>query len=179
MVDVLRGILAEKDERAIEVAFRRATRCFTMENQEMGNRLLKEAIEQVPNIQLRDQLKQVRAEMQKKQAKAAQDAIERTYREICEAEKTGAPLSPGVLGESLEQYRLLCSVSSDLQKKAQAAFSVGLIAWKCGDTKTARGLHAVALDRTELLVSEGHINPADPKVRHLYDWSAYWKKMRE
>jgi len=51
--------------------------------------------------------------------------------------------------------------------------------WTVGHTKTARGLHAVALNRMELLVSEGHINPADPAMRHMHDWSAYWRNVRE
>lgn len=179
VMNVLWGILAEGDERAQEIAFRRAARCFITEDQQRGNRFLQQAIEQASSVRLRDQLKCVREDLRKKQAQAAQEAIESTYREICEGEKLGNEVAPSLLGENLEQYRLLCGVSSDLWQKAQAAFQTGLIAWKCGDTKTARGLHAVALARTELLVSEGNINPADPKVRHLYDWSAYWRKVQE
>ncbi|MBI1934559.1 hypothetical protein HYS30_02730 [Candidatus Peregrinibacteria bacterium] len=178
-IDLLRSILAEGDERAIDVAFTGAARRFVMENQDMGNRFLQEAVDQAPSVRLRDRLKRVRTDLHAKQATAAYGALDRMYRELCEAERTGTPAPSHVLSESLEQYRLLCGVSSDLRQKAQAAFSAGLIAWKCGDTHTARGLHAVALDRMELLVSEGHVNPADPAMRHVYDWSAYWRKVRE
>lgn len=179
VVEMLKGVLTEGDDWATEVAFSRAAQRFVTENQEMGHRLLQEAIERTGNLRLRDHLKRLRDELGRKQASAAQDSIDRAYRAICEAEERGELVSPGLLGDSLEQYSLLCGVSTDLQQKAHAAFYAGLIAWKCGDTKTARGLHAVALDRTELLISEGHINPADPKVRHLYQWSAYWRATRE
>lgn len=179
VIEALRGLLAENDEQALGIAFRRAAHRFAHEDQERGLRLLQEAIEWASDAGLRDQLKAVRDDLRQRQVQAARNAIERAYRELCEGEKTGAPLPQNILDESLEQYRLLCRVSVDLRQKAQAAFSVGLVAWKCGDVKTARGLHAVALDRMEFLVSEGHINPADPAMRHMYDWSAYWKKTRE
>lgn len=179
VIDALRSLLAENDEQVLGIAFRLAAHRFAHEDQERGLHLLQEVIEWASDAGLRDQLKAVRDDLRQRQAQAAYKAIERAYRELCENEKTCAPLPQNILDESLEQYRLLCRVSGDLRQKAKAAFSTGLVAWKCGDVKTARGLHAVALDRMELLVSEGHINPADPAMRHMYDWSAYWKKMRE
>lgn len=179
VIDALRGLLAEHDGRAIGIAFRRAAHRFVAEDQERGLCLLREAVDAVQDAALREQLKAMRDDLRQRQAQAARHAIERAYRELCEGEKTGTELPPNILEESIEQYRRLCRVSGDLLQKAQTAFTVGLVAWKCGDVNTARGLHAVALDRMEFLVSEGRANPADPTMRHLYDWSAYWKKTRE